>query len=173
MSLLNVSSRSSLLSCIISTFACGLQLGFYHGAARWPLWPASLATDASLSGPSPPQGACGFSSAADTNRIRDDILPGWRGLSWSNWDGSRRDAGMEEAPLYVPLICIFVLWFQQNYNWIDSVAVEMQQVPDVPQSEFSSIVIKISRSFCGVFGMQPVHIIPFGDFNKEEEEELY
>lgn len=46
-------------------------------------------TDASLSGPSP-QGACGFSSAADTNRIRNDILPGWMGLSWSNWDGCRR-----------------------------------------------------------------------------------
>lgn len=34
-----------------------------------------VAADASLVGPSP-HGACGFSSAADTNRIRDDILPG-------------------------------------------------------------------------------------------------
>lgn len=34
-----------------------------------------VAADASLVGPSP-HGARGFSSAADTNRIRDDILPG-------------------------------------------------------------------------------------------------
>lgn len=54
-----------------------LPLDFYHHAAVLTAWAGPLsATDASLSGPSPPQGACGFSSAADTNRIRDDILPG-------------------------------------------------------------------------------------------------
>lgn len=130
-------------------------LSFYHGAALRPLF----ATDASLSGPLPPQGACGFSSAADTNRIRDDILPGWRGLSWSNWDGSRRDAGTEEAPLYVPLMWIFVLRFQQNYNWIDSV--EDLVSARCPQSEISFTVIeKISRTFC-IVNVQPVfHTFP-------------
>lgn len=119
-----------------------------------------FATDASLSGPSPLHGACGFSSAADTNRIRDDILPGWRGLSWSNWDGSRRDAGMEEAPLYVPLMWIFVLWFWQNYNWIDCVAVKIKWVPDVPKVKFPSWLLKYPglcvKLMCNLFTLFPL-----------------
>lgn len=53
----------------------GLQLDYYQRATLTSVQSAPFATDASHSGPLP-QGACGFSSAADTNRIRDDILPG-------------------------------------------------------------------------------------------------
>lgn len=78
-------------------------------------WPALLQpTDASLSGPSP-QGACGFSSAADTNRIRDDILPGWRGLSWSNWDGGRRHTGLEEGKCVC--LCVFSQEGENRCRW--------------------------------------------------------
>ena len=84
-------ARAAPPRCILGWIEVGLVPRGFTSVPPPPAvaWSVLQPPDASLMGPSP-QGACGFSSAADTNRIRDDILPGWRGLSWSNWDGGQR-----------------------------------------------------------------------------------
>lgn len=87
----------SISPCLPGWTVDSYQWASFSGFYLWPGLVRPVATYASLSGPSP-QRACGLSSAADTNRIRDDILPGWRGLSWSKWDGVSKDAKLQRVP---------------------------------------------------------------------------
>lgn len=167
MSLLRVSSRSSFLSCIISTFACGLQLDFF--------------TTAFLSDhfgrPAGPSLRQMLLSRGPRRRRRKElavsqvllILIG-SGMTYCQGEGDCHGptgmgagGGMQGCRRHL-CVCHWCASLFCGFNKITTGLTPLQWRSSVcqmfPTSEISYIVVEIFRTF----DVQPVHIIPFGDF---------